>query len=127
MPWRRVVIRVDLTYPVLQFSFSREVPEEQQVRDLEESAMLRQNFYGVAAIFQDASFTIDEGDAALTGSGIHESGIVRHESKVFRATLDLPEVHSPDRSFLDGQSVSLVGAIVSNCESVLCQIGRAHV
>ena len=55
---------------------------EQQVSDFEISALLGELIDRIAAIFEDAFVAVDECDAALARSGIHERRIVSHQTKV---------------------------------------------
>ena len=47
--------------------------------------MLGQGLDVVAAVAKDALVAVDEGDAALAGSGVHERGIVGHQTEIFGA------------------------------------------
>jgi hypothetical protein len=77
----------------------------EQVGNLEEAAVFRQHFDGVASVAKDAAIAVNKGDAAQAGRSIHERRIVGHEPKVVGAGLDLPQVHGPDCPILNGQVV----------------------
>ena len=81
--------------------------------------MFSQHFDGIAAIPQDAAVSIDEGNAATARGRIHEGRIIGHQAEVIRTGLDLSQVHGPNRAIFNGESVSLLGAIVSDGDGAL--------
>ena len=100
--------------PVFQLRCGGQFAVEQKIGDLEEGAMLGQNFDGIAAITQDAFVAIDEGDGAVAGRGIHEGRVVGHEAEVVGAGFNFAQIHGADRAILNGQGVVLPSAIVGN-------------
>src|SRR6516162_9328080 len=79
--------------------------------------MLGEGFDIVAAVTKDALVAIDEGNAALACSGVHERGIVGHETEVLGISLDPPEVHGADGPVLDRSFIGFVVALVSDGQS----------
>ena len=104
----------DLVDPILELGFGGQLAEQQQVGDLQESAMLGQHFDGIAAVAQDAAIAIDVGDRALAGSRVHEGRVIGHEPEIVGAGLDLPQIHGADGAILNGQGIALSGAVVGD-------------
>ena len=108
-----------LHFPRLELGLVRELTLAEQVRHLEERALLGQLLDGVAAVAEDALVAIDEGDGAATARGVHEGGIIGHEAEVVVGDLDLPQVHRADGAFADRELVALAGAVVGDRKAVL--------
>ena len=62
---------------------SWEFSPKHEIGNLEEGALLGQDFDGVAAVFQDSSISVDEGDGGGAGDGVHVSGIVASQNLSF--------------------------------------------
>jgi hypothetical protein len=108
----------DLAGPVVELAGRRQLAEEDEVRGLEERAVLGQLLDWVAAVEQDALVAVDVGDAAAARGGVLKRRVVGHQAEIFGVRLDLPQVHRADRAVLDAQFVLLAGAVVGNRERI---------
>ena len=108
----------DLAGPGLLLLRGRQLAEEDQIRRLEEVALLRELFNRVAAIEQDSLVAVDVGDGAAAVRGVHERRVIRHQAEVVGFLFDLAEVHRPDGAVLDRQLVLLPRAVISDRERV---------
>ena len=113
----------DLVDPAVQLGGRRKVPVEEQVRRLEERALLGELLDRVAAVLQDSLVAVDERDRAAARRRVHEGGVVRHQPEIVVGRLDLAEIGSPDCSVLNGELVALTGAVVDHGERVLRHYG----
>lgn len=69
-------VSLDLPFEDCRLLGSREFSVNDQERALEESGLLGELLNGVAAVFKDASITINVGNARDAGDSVHESGVI---------------------------------------------------
>jgi hypothetical protein len=67
----------------------RQLPVDQQVRDLEEVAALGQLLDRVAAVAQDALLAVDEGDGGAAGAGVGVAWVERDETRLVSQLADV--------------------------------------
>ena len=104
----------DLVHPRLELRCARQLAVDQQVRHLEEAALLRELLDRVPAVPEYAVVAVEVGDRASTRCRVHEGRVIGHQAEVRLGDLDLPEVGRPDGAVLDGQLVALTGPVVDD-------------
>src|SRR6266705_1611348 len=90
----------------------------EQVRRLEEGAVLGELLDGIAAVQKDASVAVDVGDAAGAGRRVHECRVVDHEAVIAIRCRHLLEGARTDRAVLDGDVVRTSGPVVGDGQAV---------
>ena len=105
----------DVPRPVFQLRFGRQFTVQQQISNLQISALFSELVDRIPTVFKDAFIAIDKGDAALGRGRIHEGGIVGHQTKVVIGNFDLSQVQRFDRFVFNRDFILLSRAIVGNC------------
>src|SRR6266404_8662077 len=96
----------DVVHPILQFTRGGQFAEQKQVGNFKIGTVLGQYVDGITAIAQDSFIAVNVSNGASTGSGIHEGGVVGHQTEIVGAGLDLAQIHRADSSvFEDRKSV----------------------
>src|SRR6185437_7207078 len=113
----------DLVDPAVQLGGRRKLPVEEQIRGLEERALLGELLDRVAAVLQDSLVAVDERDGAAARRRVHEGGVVRHQPEIVVGCFDLAEIGCPNCSVLNRQLVAFAGAVVDDRERVLRHYG----
>jgi hypothetical protein len=116
----------DLMDPILELAGGGQLAEQDQVGDFEEGAMLGQHFDGITAVAQNAPIAINVGDRAPAGGGVHEGRVIGHQAEVFRASLDLAQVHGADGAVFDWQGIGLAGTVIGDSDGVLRHRGTSR-
>ncbi len=114
----RHAVVVDGRLPGIELGLRRQLPVEQQQRDLEERALLRELLDRIAAIPQDARIAVDVADPAPTGRRVDQRRVVRHQAEVRGVDADLVDIGGADRLVLDRQLVGAAGAVVGEGQRV---------
>mmetsp|Transcript_29326 Transcript_29326/g.52492 ORF Transcript_29326/g.52492 Transcript_29326/m.52492 type:complete len:234 (-) Transcript_29326:55-756(-) len=99
--------------PLSQLGSCWEFSINQQEGDFQESGLLSQLFNRVAAIFQNAFISIDEGDARGACDRVGVAWVIIHQ-RIPLIILDLSQVFSADEGLVDRDLVSLSVSIVSD-------------
>ena len=66
-----------------EFFLGWQFSPKDEIGNLEEGALLGQDFDGVAAVFEDSSISVDEGDGGGAGDGVHVAGIIASQDLSF--------------------------------------------
>src|SRR5205807_10670706 len=109
----------DVVDPRVELRRRRQLAVEQQVRGLEEGALLGELLDGIAAVAQDALVAVDVAHRAPARRRVEEPRVVGEEPRVVDYRLDLAEIDGPDGPVLDRDLVLLPGAVVGDRERVL--------
>jgi hypothetical protein len=124
-------VRRDVTLPLRPGVRTGEFAEEQQVRHLEEGAVLGELLDGIPTILEDAPIAVDERNGAAATGRVEECRVVGHQAEVVGPGLDGPQFRRCDGAVLDGKLVLEPRAIVGDAERVLrhtwllCDVRRA--
>src|SRR6185369_5555778 len=89
-----------------------QLAREQQAGDLQVVAPLRELLDRIAPVAQDPLFSVDEGDAAAAGGGVHVGRVVGHQAEIVVGDLDAAKVHRPDGPVIHGQLVRAARTVV---------------
>ncbi len=109
----------DVVGPLLELPLVGQLAEEDEVGGLEIGAALGELFDRIAAVEQDALVAVDVGDATAARRGVHERGVVGHQSGVVGvAGLDFLEVRRANRAVGDRDVVLLARAVVRDRQCV---------
>src|SRR5207249_3156084 len=76
----------------------------------------------ISAIPQYAFLPIDEGYSAFARRGVHERGIVAHQSEVFVRDFYLPQVHRPNHTVFNRNLVLRTGPVVCDHQGISTHI-----
>ena len=118
----------NLVRPRLRLAGARQVAVQEQVRDLEERAVLGEFFDRVSAVPQNALLTVDERDGAAAVGGIQEGRVVGQQPIVVLAGLDLAQIGGADGAIGDRNLVAPAGPGVGDLKHALagfCHRGSA--
>ncbi len=115
----------DVEHPRLELVLLGQLPEDQQVGDLQVAAVLAQLLDRDAAVPQLALVAVDPGDRAAAGGRVQERRVIRHQAEVVLGHLDLPQLGRADRAVLDRQLVLAAGALVRDAQDVAPARGYA--
>ncbi len=109
----------DVMHPVLQFTGGRQFAEQKHVRHFKIGTVFGKNLDGITPVAQDSRVAVDVGDRAPAGRRVHESRVISHQAEIFRAGLDLAQIHRADGSVFNGKGVALAGTVVGDGYGVL--------
>ena len=96
----------------------RQLAEQDEVRGLEEVAVLGQLLDRISTIQEHALVAVDEGDPASTGGRIHERRVIGHHPEFIGGDLDLAQIHGPNGAVLNGDRVLFARAVIGNRQRV---------
>ncbi len=101
----------DVAGELLELLRGRQLPEQQQVRDLHEGALRRQLLHRIAAVQQHALIAVDVRDLALGRGGDPEAGIEGEHTQIFVERGDVDD-GGTDAAAADGQlRLAIAGSI----------------
>ena len=103
------VASADLVQPRLVLRRGRQLPFDQQIRQLEEARTLAKRLDPVAAVLEDPGLPIDICDRAATHRGARKARVVQREP-----TRPPPQLRAADRTVLDRQLEPLPRAVVDH-------------
>jgi hypothetical protein len=97
---------------------------EEEIRNLEIAAVLRELLDRVAAVAQDPLLAVDVGDPAGAAGGVQERGVVGHEPEVVGRGLDLAQVGRADRAVADRHLVRPPGPLIGDRQRIAGGVAR---
>jgi len=89
---------------------------DQQMCDVEETALLGEFFDRIPAVAEDAPLTIDERDRRPATGRVQERRIVREQPAIAVGHLDLSQVSGVDRTVPDRNHVAPAGPLVGHLQ-----------
>ena len=102
----------DASCPNVELFLGGQLAVDQEVRDLQEARVLRQVLNVVASVAENALVAIDVRDGGPTDSRIQVAVVIHRETQLLEGT-------GRDRVLENGDLKSLVGASVSDSQSVV--------
>ena len=109
----------DLVHEFVEFGLGRQLSVQQQIRDFEKRAALRELFDRISAVSKNPLSPIDVGDGASGRGRVLEPGIVGHHAEVAVVDLDLPEIHGADDiTLVDVDFVLAPSPVVPNRQAI---------